>query len=73
MAPGSVHLTATHQAEYDRLFLDRVLALPSLAVTDVVNQRRPELREVQVTYSTHKEFEANAKKMKIMFDFRVSG
>ena len=37
-----------------------------------MSQRRPELKEVQVLYSTRKEFEANAKKMKIMFDFRVS-
>jgi alpha-1,3-mannosyl-glycoprotein beta-1,2-N-acetylglucosaminyltransferase len=70
---SKLNLSQLQEAEYDRLFLGRVLALPSLSVTDVVNQRRPELREVQVTYSTHKEFEANAKKMKIMFDFRVSG
>lgn len=57
---------------YEHHFLERVLALPSVTVSEVVNHQRPELMEVQVPYSSHKDFEAQAKKMKIMSDFRVS-
>ena len=49
-----------------------MLALPSVTVSDVVNHQHPELTEVQVPYSSRKDFEAQAKKMKIMFDLRVS-
>ena len=60
------------QAEYDRQYLQRVLALPVVSVTDIVGQRKTELAELQVPYTSHKGFEAIAKKLKIMFDFRVS-
>ena len=43
-----------------------------VTVTDVVSQREMQYKEVQILYKTHKEFEANAKKLKIMYDFRVS-
>lgn len=46
--------------------------MPSLTTEDVLNRHRPELKEVQVPYTSHKDFEAKAKKLKIMFDFRVS-
>lgn len=52
--------------------MEKVLALPMVTVTDVVSQREMQYKEVQILYKTHKEFEANAKKLKIMYDFRVS-
>ena len=66
-----LHVSMSLQDAYESHFLKRVLALPAVTVTDVLNQHRQELKEVQVPYSSHKDFEAQAKKLKIMFDFRV--
>lgn len=52
--------------------MERVLALPTLTVTEVIENGRPELKEVQVKYSTKKEFEKMAKQVKLMSDIRVS-
>lgn len=59
------------QDVYEHHFIQRVLALPSVTVSDVLSQHHRDQSEVQVPYTSHKDFEAKAKKLKIMFDFRV--
>lgn len=57
---------------YEHHFLQRVHALPSLTVSDILSGHHRDKKEVQVSYTSHKDFEVQAKKLKIMFDFRVS-
>jgi len=60
------------EGEYQREFVSRVLALPTVDVADVISNRRMELKQVQVKYSNQKDFERIAKQLRIMTDFRVS-
>lgn len=46
--------------------------MPSLTVSDVLSGHHRDKKEVKVTYTSHKDFEVQAKKLKIMFDFRVT-
>ena len=46
-------------------------ALPVLALQDVLSGQRAELTEVQLHYSSNKDFEKTAKQLKIMSDLRV--
>lgn len=59
------------QDVYDHSFLRRVLSLPVVDSSDVLYQRKAHLKEVQLPYRSKKEFESVAKKLRIMFDFRV--
>ena len=67
------HMTCLHtQGQYQREFVSQVLALPTVDVADVISNRRMELKQVQVKYSSQKDFERIAKQLRIMTDFRVS-
>lgn len=46
--------------------------MPLLTVSDVLSGHHRDKKEVQVSYTSHKDFEVQAKKLKIMFDFRVT-
>ena len=59
------------QSKYDRDVLNGVWELPRVDIGSVVARQVTE-EEVQIRYSTKKEFEVIAKKLKIMSDFRVS-
>ena len=59
------------QDVYERSFLRHVLSLPVVDSSDVLYQRKPQLKEVQLPYRSKKEFSFVANKLKIMFDFRV--
>ena len=56
---------------YDKDVLGRVWELPRVDIGSLVGGQVKE-EEVQIRYSTKKEFEVIAKKLKIMTDFRVS-
>lgn len=58
------------QDTYEKEFVSRVRALPVLALQDVLSGQRAELTEVQLHYSSNKDFEKTAKQLKIMSDLR---
>ena len=60
------------QGAYQKEFVLPVLSLPTVDVTDVLSNRRMELKQVQLPYSSQKDFERIAKQLRIMSDFRVS-
>ncbi len=60
------------QSAYDREVLGPVYTLPRVDVGTLVSGGVREEGPVQLRYSTKKEFEALAKKLKLMSDFRVS-
>lgn len=64
------NLTYLREDVYEHHFLQRVHGLPSLTVSDVLSGHHRDKKEVKVTYTSHKDFEVQAKKLKIMFDFR---
>ena len=51
--------------------MSRVRGLPVLTIQDVQSGRRAELTEVQLHYSSNKDFERMAKQLKVMSDLRV--
>ena len=60
------------QSVYESHFIHRVYSLPVVSINDLLYNRRTELKEVRVQYSTNKEYEKLAKQLKLMSDLRVS-
>ena len=55
---------------YEDVFVKRVLNLKEVRLSEVLHSRRKE--EIQIEYSSIKEFQSFAKHLKIMSDLRVS-
>ena len=59
------------QEVYDKEFVDRVYKLPSATLSEVLDGRVSHT-EVKLQYTSKKDFEAMAKRLKIMPDLRVT-
>ena len=59
------------QEVYDKEFVDRVYKLPSVTLSEVLYHTVSHT-EVKLQYTSKKDFEATAKRLKIMPDFRVT-
>ena len=57
---------------YEASFLKHVLELPKVSLSEVLSRGGNQPREVQLPYSSKKDFGVIAKKLSIMVDFRVS-